>query len=335
MILTQEEINTPNIVFTEPFFSLRNIDDIKNLVDDSAVQNLDSKNSDMLFAFHNDSKILKNIILKTLEQITTQQKDAIHNKWLPQVVEKKIDWIVNISLLLFFTIVIIFLLFMNLQQKRKEKERLDSEVAKKTKELKALADEKTLLFKELNHRVKNNLQMILSLLRLQNDKTNNTQCKTTIETIENRVNAISYLHEILYKQDTLTYIDTVSYFQGIINGLLENYQGDIDVHFDIECDIPSEQAIYCGIIFNEIATNSLKYAFSENKGEITISVAKNDSLYTMIVEDNGVGFEQKSQIDSLGMILIEKLATRQLQGTLEITATQGTQVKLQWRENDK
>ena len=335
MILSQEEIDTPNILFTKPFFSLRNIDDIKNLVDDSAVKNLDSKNSDMLFAFHNDSSTLQNIILKTLEQLTIEQKDAIHNKWLPQVVEKKIDWIVIVSLLLFFTIVIIFLLFMNLQQKRKEKERLDSEVAKKTKELKSLADEKTLLFKELNHRVKNNLQMILSLLRLQNDKTTNNQCKTTIETIENRVNAISYLHEILYKQDTITHIDTNGYFQGIINGLLENFQGDVEVFFDIECNIPSEQAIYCGIILNEIVTNSLKYAFGENKGEIKIHVSKNEFDYTMIVEDNGVGFEQKRQLDSLGMILIEKLASKQLQGTLEVRATQGTNTKIQWRENDK
>jgi len=212
-----------------------------------------------------------------------------------------------------------------------ETARLETIVAQKTDDLKTALYEKELLLKELNHRVKNNMQTIVSLIRLQSDKITDDKIQDIFLTIQNRINAMSQLHILLYDQDDVSHIDAFEYFEIIVKELKESYNSEnIDIKFDINTRLKTEEAIYCGLILNELITNSLKHAFVGQKGEINISLFQKDGEINLYISDNGVGFRENNSIDSLGLVLVSTLVEWQLKGTITINSNNGVEVEIKW-----
>lgn len=154
-----------------------------------------------------------------------------------------------------------------------------------------------------------------------------------LTTIQNRISAMSYLHELLYQKDTITFIDANEYFERIICEVQQSFYEDININCNIDSTISSESAIYCGLIINELVTNSFKHAFTNNNsGLINIDFYNKNNEYYLYYNDNGKGYELLKKNESLGLILIETLARKQLKASLDIDSKNGVNVVIKWKE---
>jgi two-component sensor histidine kinase len=192
------------------------------------------------------------------------------------------------------------------------------------------------LLKEIHHRVKNNLQVISSLLSLQ---AMNVQDQTLLEMLrdsENRVRSMALVHERLYRSQDLAHVDFAEYVQGLTSHLFRSYRLDgrgIRLTVDI-ADVPLtvDVAVPCGLILNELVSNALKHAFPNGHGgEIRVELHEEDEgRVALMVKDDGVGFPADVDFrhtESLGLQLVNTLA-RQLQGTVELERQSGTAFRI-------
>ncbi len=218
-----------------------------------------------------------------------------------------------------------------IKYQKNETIRLQSMVDEKTQKLQLALQDKEFLLKELNHRVKNNMQTIISLIRLQKESIKDPKMSEMLITIQNRLNAMSEVHQLLYSgNENLEFISPTEYFTSIVNGIKETtFSEDIIVNYDIKTYLKSEEAIYCGLIINELVTNSIKHAFTLNSGKIDIKFYKSENKKTLVVIDNGVGYDKYAQ-DSFGMKLIRSLIEIYLDGTISIVNKNGTHIKITW-----
>jgi len=196
-----------------------------------------------------------------------------------------------------------------------------------------LLKDKDLLIKEVNHRVKNNLQIVMSLLQSQSGYLQNKHAQEAILEGQNRVQSIALIHDQLFRTDSATEIDLVSYIAELVYSLNYslNKRGDkVKIRFNVDAImLDVSQAIPVGIILNETVTNALKYAFPANRaGEIRIVVKEIEENIMMQISDNGVGMPEGFDMikaDSLGMTLISGLAS-QLKGDFDIHTTAGVTI---------
>lgn len=201
----------------------------------------------------------------------------------------------------------------------------------------AALKEKEILLREVHHRVKNNLQVVSSLLNLQAGKTTDTSLKETLGQSRNRIRSIALVHEKLYQSGNFAEINIKEYTQSLVADLFRAYMTDperIHLRTDIEnVNIPLLYAIPCGLILNEIISNSLKHAFPESKTfklkpEIFIRLKTlSDKRLELVAGDNGIGLPKNYQLSdsaSLGLYLIHILSTEQLDGKMEINTQKGT-----------
>ncbi|MEQ9671703.1 PAS domain S-box protein [Coleofasciculus sp. G2-EDA-02] len=210
----------------------------------------------------------------------------------------------------------------------------DITVQKQAKEqLKASLKEKEVLLKEIHHRVKNNLQIVSSLLQMQSRRTKDQEVALVLQDSQNRIASIALVHEKLYRSENLAQIDFAQYVPDLITHLFDSYNissSQVRIAYQVEdIALAIDTAIPCGLILNELVSNSLKYAFPENrKGEINIAFQRNcDHRITLIVRDNGVGIPKSFDIEtttSLGLTLVWGLV-EQLDGTLELNCDSGTE----------
>jgi PAS domain S-box-containing protein len=216
----------------------------------------------------------------------------------------------------------------------KANEALEEENAQRQeaeKKLQASYDEKVMLLKEIHHRVKNNLQIIASLLNLQSRYIKDESTLAAIRESQNRVKAMALVHEKLYRAEDIAHISLQDYIRFLGTGLFQFYdaksrgiQFTLEIH-DVNVDI--DAAIPLGLILNELISNSLKYAFPEGrKGEIAISVKKEDHTMTILFRDTGIGIP--ADLDwrntrSLGLRLVNTLVD-QMNGTVELDRSAGT-----------
>lgn len=196
------------------------------------------------------------------------------------------------------------------------------------------------LLKEIHHRVKNNLQVITSLLALQSTGIEEQKIKNLFKELQNRINSMALSHEMLYKTDDLERIDYEAYIRKLITGLIRTMkepENEIEINLSIkQVYLNIDTAIPLGLIINEIVTNSLKYAFKNNSGTITICLRKlNHPNFLMEIGDNGIGFPitvLTAKRRSLGLTLIQKL-TRQLRGNIvRDTLKEGTNYIIHFQE---
>ncbi len=204
--------------------------------------------------------------------------------------------------------------------------------------------EKETLLKEIHHRVKNNLQIITSLIRLQLGSTQHLEARQLLEVSLSRISSIASVHELLYKSNQFASIDYREYIQELVRSLINTMIGDKEIQVDIEVDdvkIPIEMAIPLGLLINEILTNSIKHAFpsKEKKDRIFLKLSKiNDEQLILSIGDNGKGFDPEIHLstsaETLGISLIENLA-EQLSGTLELMPGEGTKYELRFHIDRK
>ena len=190
--------------------------------------------------------------------------------------------------------------------------------------------ENELLLKELHHRVKNNLQVIYSLINLQKRRLETPQLNESLSMVQNRIKTMSLVHQNLQENDSLKDVNLAAYIKTIsdyLKSLYLNDEKEITVKLNIDNNIAftMDKSITIGLLINEIMSNSLKYAFKGRTiGEISISIQVIQDGFQMKVSDNGNGFvADESKTRSLGMYLIKNLV-KQIQGKYEVESIEGT-----------
>ncbi|GGA96040.1 hypothetical protein GCM10011500_09770 [Mucilaginibacter rubeus] len=199
-----------------------------------------------------------------------------------------------------------------------------------------LAD-KDMLLKEVHHRVKNNLQIVTSLLSTQLAYLENSDAVQALEESQQRVQAIALIHQKLYRETGGVSIEMQSYVHDLIEDLKDAFNTSTrhilfrisidDINLDIDLAVP------VGLILNEAITNSIKYAFGEKGGELSVSILKTeDEHYVLTVADNGRGLPEDfdfDKVNTLGMVMIKGLG-RQIQASFEISNLQGLTLSLKF-----
>jgi PAS domain S-box-containing protein len=213
-----------------------------------------------------------------------------------------------------------------------------TERKKVEEQIKASLREKEVLLREIHHRVKNNLQVISSLLSLQSRYIRNSQYAEMFTESQNRVRSMALIHEKLYQSEDLANIDSDEYIKTLVRELIKSYRMDPDkIRIKIEVDDVSlgvDTAIPCGLIINELVSNSLKYAFPDKKGEITVALHSVDGKIELIISDNGVGIPENidfKNTKTLGLRLVTILAENQLNGDIDLIKNKGTEVRITFR----
>ncbi|WP_242923822.1 two-component regulator propeller domain-containing protein [Pontibacter liquoris] len=245
------------------------------------------------------------------------------------------EWFIGLMLLVLAGI-ILSVVRLREQNLVKMNSLLEMKVRHRTTMLERKNLEKETLLQEIHHRVKNNLQIVISLVNLQARHVEDPQTRDVMRAIQSRVRSMAILHERLYRHDDLGQIDLEDYFKGICESLYAAYGIDparIALHLQIlpiKTDIDS--AITLGLIVNELVSNSLKYAFpNEHNGALWVSLKYNDNQhYTLVVADNGKGLpddfaSRKSQ--SFGLQLVSTLS-RKLKGEMYFENNNGTKSTL-------
>jgi PAS domain S-box-containing protein len=200
--------------------------------------------------------------------------------------------------------------------------------------------EKDILISEIHHRVKNNLQVISSLLRLQARSSGNPELTGMLHESQSRIHAMSLVHEKLYGSKDFARIDLAGYVKTLSQDLFNTHNinpGEIDltIQTDGEVYVDVTKAIPCGLVLNELISNALKHAFpGDRKGklQIILSETKNAEI-DIVVRDNGVGLPDNIDIhqpQTLGLELVNGLVKNQLYGQIEVRRDNGTEIRLKF-----
>ncbi|MBI5687061.1 MAG: DUF3365 domain-containing protein [Verrucomicrobia bacterium] len=202
--------------------------------------------------------------------------------------------------------------------------------------IRASLQEKTVLLKEVHHRVKNNLQTVTSLLNLQAVRTKNTTALDTLQETGNRVRSMALLHETLYRSETLGRVNFGNYIENICGHLFRSYgpkaaRIKLELHLE-EVSVDLDQAVSCGLIINELVSNALKHAFPDGRaGRIEVELKKTpDKQIVLKVADDGVGIPPGADIHQTGTLghqLVFMLAEK-LRGTVEVIREHGATFRI-------
>jgi PAS domain S-box-containing protein len=239
----------------------------------------------------------KKLVLGTIRDITQQVKDEEEIKKLNENLEALVQE--------------------RTQELDKTIEELKSEVDKRKayeKEIEESLHIKEVLLREITHRVKNNLQIISSLLNLQKDSIDNTESINLINKTANRIQSMALIHETLYNSKEYEHVNIENYISSLVDYVNEVYE-DINIGFDTtidELDLSVDAATSCGMIIMELVSNSIKYAFNNiSNPNISIKIKKlSDKEFSLVVTDNGVGFPEDidfKNTKSLGLQIIVSL----------------------------
>ena len=237
-------------------------------------------------------------------------------------------------IILFLIIILITVLSFGLLYLYRNKQKSSLLLEEKNVLIGKSLNEKEVLLKEIHHRVKNNLQVVSSLLNLQSRSITDTQAQSAIREGRDRVKSMSIIHQNLYQDDNLTGVDMKQYIEELTNSLFHSYNIQKE-RISLETTIDSMQldidhVIPIGLILNELISNALKYAFPENEGTIFISLHKTNETLVLKVSDNGIGLPPDFNMDkltSLGFQLIRSFVNK-MKATISIEGEKGTSVCL-------
>lgn len=218
--------------------------------------------------------------------------------------------------------------------------RIDQRRKLAEKQIEVSLKEKETLLKEIHHRVKNNMQIVSSLLEYQTQYIKDKNVIDIFTESQNRIASMSLVHEKLYQSNDLAKIDFNEYINDLASNLFQSYVDKsrritLDMNIEtIQMDI--DFAIPCGLIINELVTNSLKYAFPEDReGKIRIILRKTDEeMFELVIGDNGIGLPKDldfRKTGSLGLHLVTILAENQLHGEININKNTGTEFQIKFR----
>lgn len=211
---------------------------------------------------------------------------------------------------------------------------------KQTQQLQAALKEKEILLKEVHHRVKNNLQIIYSLLRIQGRQVKDPQVAAIFVESQNRIKSIALIHEKLYRSKDFSEIELKQYIPSLVTSLFSSYAIQTDlISFKTNVEgvsLDIDTAIPCGLIINELISNSLKYAFSKTEtGEIYVEFRQTETgQISLVCRDNGMGIPKEFDLQntrSLGLTLVKDLV-EQLEGRMTIDHSSGTTFEITFPE---
>ncbi|MCI0449426.1 MAG: PAS domain S-box protein [Chlorobi bacterium] len=215
-----------------------------------------------------------------------------------------------------------------------------TEKKQKDKQLEETLLEKEVMLKEIHHRVKNNLQIVLSLLKMQAETYRSTETINALKTSRNRINSMALVHENLYQSKEITKVDLNSYVNTLVRNIFYTYgvaEDKIRFRSEIEDKIEFglDTSIPLGLLINEAVSNSLKHGFPDGrKGEILLECRKKGDGYSLRIKDTGVGLPKNlepEKLNSLGMQLIQILCS-QLDGELNMNGTTGAEIRVNFKE---
>lgn len=283
-------------------------------------------------------------------------------KWIPK------NAILNITILppfwqtwwFRFSVLLVFIGFMvafhvyrtmTMRQRNFELEKINTALEKEVDERKKAEiiarkslGEKDVLLKEIHHRVKNNLQIISSLLRLQSSKIEDEYLLDMFNDSRSRIRSMALIHEKLYQSDDFSHINFKTYTESIIRELKVSFKNhNHSIHFIVSIDnvvLPIDVAVPCGLVLNELVTNAYKYAFPDdfNKmASISVSMKRIKGQVELVVEDNGVGLPESmdpEKAESLGLTLVHILAKDQMGGKVTWNREKGTSCRILFAQKE-
>ena len=218
--------------------------------------------------------------------------------------------------LLFSYLLIAYIIYMMEKQRYiSEKKLLDSLESNK------------LLFKEVHHRTKNNMQVIMGLLETQSFKIDDLKYKKMFQSHVDRIKSMSFVHENLYKGSSYDEVDMHKYLEGVLNNLQKITQHTIIADIDYVI-LGIKDSISLGLIVNEAVSNAIEHAYGGGVKQIDVSFKDMGKQYILSIKDYGIGFNTQRKFQSLGMILIEDLSASLPNGMLKIIVDNGTLVKV-------
>ena len=227
------------------------------------------------------------------------------------------------------------LLFIN---RYRYKQKSNQQLQEKNEQVNTALKERETLLREIHHRVKNNLQIISSLLNLQSRHIEDQQALEAVKEGQNRVKSMALIHQEIYQKDNLTEINAGHYISNLVQGLLKSYElstGTIELETDIdELDLDVDTTIPLGLIINELVTNTVKYAFPDKQaGKLKIILKKKAHSLWLTVSDNGIGIPEDFELEkarSFGLKLIYSLA-RKLEAKVSLRKGEGTTIDMEIR----
>jgi PAS domain S-box-containing protein len=214
-----------------------------------------------------------------------------------------------------------------------------TESKKAEEQIKQSLQEKEILLQEIHHRVKNNLQVISSLLNLQSAYVDDSQYREMFNESQNRIRSMALIHERLYQSENLADIDFRSYIKKLVRGLFRSYEVGADkvaLAVDVgDVSLGVNAAIPCGLIINELVSNCLKHAFPDKKGSVKIILRSTNGDYQLVVKDNGIGIPEGIDFrntETLGLRLVTILAESQLNGEIDLIRDKGTEFRITFKD---
>ncbi|MEP4535008.1 MAG: tetratricopeptide repeat protein [Cyclobacteriaceae bacterium] len=236
----------------------------------------------------------------------------------------------NVGLIILILALLTIVFFARSYQLKKKSNQLLKE---KNQLVSQSLNEKEFLIGEIHHRVKNNLQIVSSLLNIQERLIVDKQAKSVLKDTKSRVISMALVHDNLKRGEAVTFVNSQAYLEDLLTSVQATFSSQlnpIDFKLDIEAnEIPSDLAVHLGLIVNEAITNAIKYAFPQQNTQaaITISLHKHDHCLVLHITDNGVGFDFDQSSESYGFKLMRTL-TDSMEGKLELINGQGTTVKI-------
>jgi len=234
------------------------------------------------------------------------------------------NYLLTIAGLLILVIIVAYIYFLN--RKRLSESQSEKEIIKKSSVPK---EEKEILLKEVHHRVKNNFQIINSLIRIQSEFIDQNNYRDKLKELENRIRSMSLIHEKLYKTEQFSKLSVKDYVTELSANLLQSYEIQVKIKFDIridEAEYGIDSLIPLGLILNETISNSIKHGFQgKSEGLISVDLQNTKENTILSVHDDGIGADlsiEELKDESLGMELLYDL-TEQLDGHLSLDTTEG------------
>jgi two-component sensor histidine kinase len=357
--LTNKQLNLASLYLDSAYVILKEIDVpheyLKNLKLKAELLTLEGKYKEATQIFLNYNILSDSIAATEKEILMLNQQIAFETNQLQQKIqqqEKEIALknlhnerknrqrtLLFISTLLLLSILVFMYFSINkIKSKNKQLSEKNIEIMHKSEMLASTLKEKELLIKEVHHRVKNNMQIIMSLLKLQAEKVDDKRVEAYFSEARNRIQSMALIHEFLYKKEKMDFLQMDKYIEQLSQEIKYSFvQPNKDILLHTNCEpilLDFDTSIPLGLIINELVTNAFKHAFPEGVGQIWVSFKRMTKGYELTVKDNGIGtpnnFETKKQ-DSLGMELI-RLLSEQINAELKMNHNHGFEVRIQIQE---
>jgi len=277
----------------------------------------------MGLAVTKDWSVFRNIVQKILDNTSKEQYNSIKNKWISVrydhgVNKEKVKNYIEYSLLGFFILFLGFYIWNSTLRKQIiNRKKAESELNKSLELIQKKNSEKDVLLKEIHHRVKNNLQIVHSLLNMQSREVINKDTLIILAEGKARIKAMALVHQVLYQSEDLSKVNIHSYIESLKESIV-NINHDSSKNIKVythanDVSLELEKVIPLGLVLNELLTNSYKHAFKDrNSGEIHITLRKENNMHFFEYRDNGVGMKRLDILGykTLGMRLISRLSNQ-------------------------